>query len=415
MVLGLVVLTAMASMVPPSPVVIYTTPGCQWCSRAKAFLRRRGVAYTEEDVSEDEESLKMMLLRAGSATLPQIFIDGDHIGGCSELMSAAEEGTLANRLRKVGVDMVDEVVAEAPDECDAEAAPQAAAGAAGSTGSVLNPPIMGAPAASASAAELAYSMQRRMLRELDDCATEEGFDYCAMRLSEGFAHFVEEAGGLCELDVEQALGPAAPASERMAFWLNLYNCLVLHATATLGAPTTAAERTAFFSGASGAVYRVGDMRFSLDDIEHGVLRCNACHPTTGALPFAEDDPRRRLALETLDPRLHFALNCGAKSCPPIKLYSASRIDETMSLAARAFLETDLHVDVASSKLSCTRLLDWYAHDFGADPRSRVAALRDMLPPSSPLHASLGQLAEGEPTLEFRPYDWGTATPGKPSG
>ena len=51
--------------------------------------------------------------------------------------------------------------------------------------------------------------------------------------------------------------------------------------------------------------------YSLDDIEHGVLRCNRPHPG-GDVMFAKDDPRLEFTMTTLDPRIHFALVCGAK-------------------------------------------------------------------------------------------------------
>ena len=67
---------------------------------------------------------------------------------------------------------------------------------------------------------------------------------------------------------------------------------------------------------------LGGSPFTLQDIENGVLRANK--KGVGALSpqFAKADPRRRLSLERAEPRIHFALNCGAKSCPPIKTFSA---------------------------------------------------------------------------------------------
>lgn len=61
----------------------------------------------------------------------------------------------------------------------------------------------------------------------------------------------------------------------------------------------------------------------------------------------------------LDPRIHFALVCGAKSCPPIKLYSAATLEEGLSAAADTFCASDVEVDAAAKKVrgdSCTRAL-----------------------------------------------------------
>lgn len=62
--------------------------------------------------------------------------------------------------------------------------------------------------------------------------------------------------------------------------------------------------------------------YSLNEIENGVLRSN--RRAIGALrrPFGKNDPRLKIALEQPEPLIHFALVCGAKSCPPIKTYSA---------------------------------------------------------------------------------------------
>ncbi len=51
--------------------------------------------------------------------------------------------------------------------------------------------------------------------------------------------------------------------------------------------------------------------YSLDDIEHGILRCNRPHPG-GDIMLTNEDPRLEFTMTTLDPRIHFALVCGAK-------------------------------------------------------------------------------------------------------
>jgi hypothetical protein len=60
-------------------------------------------------------------------------------------------------------------------------------------------------------------------------------------------------------------------------------------------------------------------------MEHGVLRCNDSHNNLSEEGdegrFKLDDPRRKFIMEKLDPRIHFALNCGAKSCPPVLTYN----------------------------------------------------------------------------------------------
>lgn len=67
-------------------VVIYTKPGCPYCIRAKSLLDRKGAAYTEIIASNDPEKKAEMVARSnGAATFPQIFINGQHIGGNDDM------------------------------------------------------------------------------------------------------------------------------------------------------------------------------------------------------------------------------------------------------------------------------------------------------------------------------------------
>lgn len=79
----------------PSKVVVYSTLLCPFCHRAKALLRKKGVAFTEIDVGMDAAKRAEMTNRAhGRHTVPQIFIDGKHVGGCDELHDLENQGKL---------------------------------------------------------------------------------------------------------------------------------------------------------------------------------------------------------------------------------------------------------------------------------------------------------------------------------
>ena len=76
-------------------VEIYTTPTCPYCTAAKQLLRKKGVAYSEIDVSRDAGLRDAMTKRAmGSRTVPQIFIGGQHVGGCDDLHELDHLGRL---------------------------------------------------------------------------------------------------------------------------------------------------------------------------------------------------------------------------------------------------------------------------------------------------------------------------------
>ena len=75
--------------------VIYTKPGCPYCSRAKALLERKGADY-QEIVASNDPALKAEMVEksGGKATFPQIFIDGKHVGGCDDIHALDARGGL---------------------------------------------------------------------------------------------------------------------------------------------------------------------------------------------------------------------------------------------------------------------------------------------------------------------------------
>lgn len=75
-------------------VTIYTKSWCGYCRRAKTLLDRKGVPYHEIDIERDPAKREEMQRRAGRHTVPQIFIDGESIGGCDELYDLEGDGQL---------------------------------------------------------------------------------------------------------------------------------------------------------------------------------------------------------------------------------------------------------------------------------------------------------------------------------
>ncbi len=82
-------------------VEIYSTLFCPYCARAKSLLERKGVKYINFDIIEDSAKREEMLKRAGGRTsVPQIFIEDEHIGGCEELYALDRAGKLDQKLRR---------------------------------------------------------------------------------------------------------------------------------------------------------------------------------------------------------------------------------------------------------------------------------------------------------------------------
>ena len=81
---------------------IYTTPWCGYCARAKGLFDKKGAAYNEMDVMEDATKRAEMRERSRRSTVPQIFINGQHIGGSDELAALEQQGKLDALLAQPG-------------------------------------------------------------------------------------------------------------------------------------------------------------------------------------------------------------------------------------------------------------------------------------------------------------------------
>ena len=76
-------------------VLIYTKSYCSYCHAAKELLRRKGIVFTEIDISHDAKARAEMLAQSnGASTVPQIFIGSTHVGGCDDLYALDRAGRL---------------------------------------------------------------------------------------------------------------------------------------------------------------------------------------------------------------------------------------------------------------------------------------------------------------------------------
>jgi hypothetical protein len=112
-----------------------------------------------------------------------------------------------------------------------------------------------------------------------------------------------------------------------------------------------------------ADYRAGGRRFSSELIEHGILRGNRPPLRHVEAPLEPGDHRADLSIEPLDPRIHFALNSAARSCPPLRVYSAGAIEQELDVAAAAFVRGG-GVIVEDGQVKVSAILLCCAHDSG---------------------------------------------------
>ena len=196
--------------------------------------------------------------------------------------------------------------------------------------------------------------------------------YELMSDSGPYMRYVCLSGSLKKFDPHTLKG----REEQLAFWINLYNVMVIHGIIELGIRDSVNEVNGFFTR---ILYQVGDYTFSLDDIEHGILRGNRGRLTALLKPFSAADPRRALIIDPPDPRIHFTLVCASLSCPPIEIYTARDIDKELTLAGEVTVNAGgMVINREKRTLYLSKIFDWYGKDFGPDLPARLRFLSRFL-------------------------------------
>ncbi len=148
-----------------------------------------------------------------------------------------------------------------------------------------------------------------------------------------------------------------------AFWINVFNAVVLRDSPELAVVANVKEVQNFFERER---LKVGGLAYSLDDIEHGLLRGNV--PKVGALraPMRKDDPRLAHMPLAYDERMHFAMYSAARSSPALRVYEAGDLDRQMESATAAYIRRTVRVDDGGALIVLPRQFKWYASDFGGE-------------------------------------------------
>ena len=183
--------------------------------------------------------------------------------------------------------------------------------------------------------------------------------------------------------------------------------MIKYAFIKVGIGSSNLQRFTFFSSVS---FCVGGDTYSFNEFENGILRGNRKAPFTIQTPFSSGDPRLQYVVKDVDPRIHFGLNCGARSCPPVKKFTAVAIDEELRIVASAFTEDDGNVliDDVKYELHLTTIMSWYRVDFAESkhklPEVVVQYLRG---DRKERLEKMIQNKEKSINVKFLTYDWST--------
>ncbi|MCG9793861.1 DUF547 domain-containing protein [Flavobacterium algicola] len=179
-------------------------------------------------------------------------------------------------------------------------------------------------------------------------------------------------------------------TEKKAFFINVYNAFTN--ISLRKNPDQYKDRGAFFKSEQ---FTIAGNKVSLDNIEHDFLRRSSIKWSLGALhKIFPSKLERKFRVEDVDYRIHFSLNCGAKSCPPVGIYDAKNLDKQLDASTDKYLKANSSYDAKTDKLIVPALMSWFRGDFG-NKRGvwEICRKFNIIP------------EDAKPKLSYKYYDW----------
>ena len=186
-----------------------------------------------------------------------------------------------------------------------------------------------------------------------------------------------------------ALGQADPEAKttkegKLAFWINAYNALTVHGILEVYPTSSIRNHTAKLFGYNiwkDLLLPVGDKKYSLDAIEHQVLR------------------------KLGEPRIHFTIVCASIGCPRLRneAYTPAKLEAQLADNTRDFFgrSKNLQVDLANRRVRVSSIFDWFGKDFASTPQKALASLADYMPDE----ATRRLVASEDFSVSYLDYDW----------
>ena len=196
---------------------------------------------------------------------------------------------------------------------------------------------------------------------------------------------------LSEINPDELATRLKTDQQKTAFWINLYNAY-FQIEAKHNKDLFENRKIAFFNNKG---MRIAGHDLSLNTIEHGILRGGQWMYGFGYIkdlfPSAFEKTHQ---VEQMDYRLHFALNCGAISCPPIAFYSVEELESELELAELNFMMNESIWDEKNNSVSVSKILWFYRGDFGGKKGIIQLFKNHQIIPK-----------DAQPKIQFKAYNW----------
>ncbi|TYH70407.1 hypothetical protein ES332_D05G114900v1 [Gossypium tomentosum] len=200
--------------------------------------------------------------------------------------------------------------------------------------------------------------------------------------------------------------------QKLAFWINMYNACIMHGYLQYGVPNTPEK---FLTLMNKATLNVGGNTISAQAMEHYILRKPASSNMKEAYQKDDKDDqeaivRKLYGLQLMDPNVTFALSCGTRSSPAVRIYTADGVAAELEKSKLEYLQASIAV-TNTKKIALPELLLRNMFDFSVDMTSLVQWVCQQLPTSGSLRKSMVDCFRSHNsgkvsiTVEKIPYDF----------
>ncbi|KAA8531783.1 hypothetical protein F0562_006500 [Nyssa sinensis] len=196
--------------------------------------------------------------------------------------------------------------------------------------------------------------------------------------------------------------------EKLAFWINVHNALVMHAFLAYGISQNNVKRVFLLLKAA---YNVGGHIVSADMIQSSILGCRMSRPgqwlrllLSSKTKFKNGDERQASAIEHPEPLLHFALCSGSHSDPAVRVYTPKRIFQELEAAKEEYLRATFGIR-KDQKILIPKIVESYAKDSGLSPAGVMEMIQQSLPESLRKSIKKCQVGKSRKSIQWVPHNF----------
>ncbi|WP_422079597.1 DUF547 domain-containing protein [Ulvibacterium sp.] len=179
-------------------------------------------------------------------------------------------------------------------------------------------------------------------------------------------------------------------AHKLAFWINIYNAYIQ--VILMKNPEAYEDKGNFFKKEQIPI--AGEL-LSFEKIEHGIIRKSRWSLGQGHIrKWFPNKLERKLRVDKRDYRVHFALNCGAKDCPPVSIYYPEELEVQLNKGTELFLKQNSDYHPEKNEVAVTSLFNWFRGDFGGKQGiKKILKEFEVIPTTQNINVS------------YKNYDW----------